>query len=120
HVADNGLNRVHRELARAQERAAQHLESRGARVERVVIPALKRSVLIWSSMLSAAGGEEFAEVLFGGARRPILPELARYVLGRSPHTFPALALAALEQIPKMLPSDTAKALAEGEALKREL
>ena len=119
-VADNGLNRVHRELARAQERAAQHLESRGARVERISIPALKRSVVIWSSMLSAAGGEEFAEMLFGGARRPLLPELARFVLGRSPHTLPALALAGLEQIPKMFPGDTAKVLAEGEALKREL
>lgn len=120
HVTDNGLNRVHRELARAQERAAKHLESRGARVQRIAIPALKSSVLIWSSMLSAAGGEEFAEMLFGGARRPMLPELARYALGRSPHTLPALALAALEQIPKMFPGDTAKVLAQGEALKREL
>src|SRR5690606_19451273 len=45
HVASNGLNRVHPELARAQETAARHLESRGARIERAMIPALKKSVL---------------------------------------------------------------------------
>ncbi|UJR79660.1 amidase [Sandaracinus amylolyticus] len=119
-VADNGLNRVHRELAAAQERAARHLESRGARVERVRIPGLAESVLIWAAMMSESGGEEFAEMLFGGARRPVLPELARFVVGRSPHTLPALVLAALEQIPKMLPGDTSKIVAKGQALEREL
>lgn len=120
HVASNGLNRVHRELAEAQDRAARHLESRGARIERLEIPALRSSVLVWSAMMSAAGGDEFATMLFGGARRRVLPELFRLALGRSPHTLPALALAAIEQIPKMFPGDTGRMLAAGDALRREL
>ncbi|MDQ3037329.1 MAG: amidase [Myxococcota bacterium] len=120
HVASNGLNRVHRELVAAQERAALHLESRGARIERVTIPALKRSVLIWSAMMSAAGGDDFSSMLFGGERRSVLPELMKVALGKSAHTLPALVLAAIEAFPKLVPGQTDRLLAEGEALKREL
>lgn len=120
HVEGNGLRRVHAELARAQDDAARHLASRGARVERVAIPALRGSVLYWAAMMSAAGGEEFAEMLFAGARRSVLPELARLAVGRSAHTLPALLLALIEQVPKLLPGDTDRLVREAGALRREL
>ncbi|GAB4215440.1 MAG: amidase [Sandaracinaceae bacterium] len=119
-VASNGISRVHPELARAQRRLADHLASRGARVERVEIPALARSVLIWSAMLSSAGGEDFSVMLGNGAPVPLLRELGKFLTGRSDHTGPALALALLEKIPKRFPSDTRALAAEGLALRREL
>lgn len=56
----------------------------------------------------------------GGRKKTILGELARAVLRRGDHTLPALALAAIEQIPKLLPGDTGKYVTEGLALKDEL
>jgi fatty acid amide hydrolase 2 len=119
-VPDNGLQRVDGELVAAQERAAQALRARGAEVETRRFPALKKSVLYWSSMMSAAGGEEFATMLGGGTPKALFPEFVRLAFGRSDHTLPALALAALEQIPKRWPSNTDALVREGESLRDEL
>jgi fatty acid amide hydrolase 2 len=116
----NGLSRVDPELMRAQRRLADHLASRGARVERIEIPGLARSVLVWSAMLSSAGGEEFSVLLGNGAPIPLGREVLRLLGGRSDFTGPALALALLEEIPKRFPGDTGKLVAEGRALQAEL
>jgi fatty acid amide hydrolase 2 len=120
HVESNGLNRVHPELAAAQERAARWLESKGARVERVAIPALRKSVLYWSAMLSGAGGETFAQMLFAGEDRSAAMELLRLAAGRSPHTLPALILALIEKVPKLLPGGSDRTVNEGLAFREEL
>jgi fatty acid amide hydrolase 2 len=119
-VASNGLSRVHPELARAQRRLGDHLAARGARVHRVDIPALSRSVLIWSAMLSSSGSEDFSVMLGNGVPIPLLRELGRFAVGRSDYTGPALALALLEEIPKRFPGNTRALAAEGLALRREL
>ncbi|MBN8611032.1 MAG: amidase [Deltaproteobacteria bacterium] len=119
-VADNGVSRVDPSLVRAQRRLADHLASRGARVERVAIPALRKSVLIWSAMLAAGGSEDFAVLLGGGRRIGVTRELVRLLAGRSDFTGPSLVLAAIEEIPKHFPGNAREMVAEGLALRREL
>ncbi len=121
HVAGNGVSRVHPSLALAQERAADALGRRGARVERAKIRGLSKSVLYWATLLSETGGEDFGRMLAGGEGRVrVGRELVKLALGRSAHTLPALALAAIEGIPKMLPGDSKKLVAEAHAFRREL
>lgn len=119
-VASNGLSPVSAELVRAQRRLADHLASRGARVERVAIPALKKSVLLWSAMLSSGGGDDFFTLLRDGQPRSLGREFLRLVSGRSDFTAPSLLLAAIEEIPKRFPGNTRGLVAEGLALRREL
>jgi fatty acid amide hydrolase 2 len=120
HVESNGISRVHPALVRAQGRVAEALSARGAKVERVEIPGLKKSVLYWAALLSEAGGEDFGRMLGGGERVSVSKELVKLALGRSAHTLPALALAAIELVPKMLPGDTNAMVKEARAFKREL
>ena len=47
-------------------------------------------------------------------------ELLRSLWGGSPYTIPSLGLALLEQLPKILPDNTAKFVSEGRALRAEL
>lgn len=119
-VESNGVSRVDASLVQAQRRFAEHLASRGARVERVTIPALKKSVLIWSAMLAAGGSEDFAVLLGGGQRIGVGRELLRLLGGRSDFTGPSLVLAAIEEIPKRFPGNAREMVSEGLALRREL
>ena len=47
-------------------------------------------------------------------------ELLRWSRGRSPHTFPALALALIEPIPKLIPTGAARFVEGGKALRQEV
>jgi fatty acid amide hydrolase 2 len=89
-------------------------------VERVSFEALKKSVLIWSAMLSSTGGKDFAVMLGDGESLSIGREFLRFLGGRSDFTGPSLALAAIEEIPKRFPGNTRELVAEGLALRREL
>ena len=119
-VTGNGRVPVSDDLQEAQRRAGDALASAGARVRRVRIPRLEHSFEIWASMLAAAGGPSFAEWMGGG--RAIRPgrELLRWAAGRSAHTFPAIGLALLEQVPKLIPTGAGRLVEEGHALRREL
>lgn len=119
-VAWNHLSPVDPVLRRAQRRLADHLASRGARVERLALPRLAKSVLVWGAVMSAAGGEPFAAMLGRGTPISVVRELGRSLLGRSNHTLPALALAAVEDLPKRFASDTSALEAEAASLRAEL
>ena len=119
-VPDNGRIRVSRELTEAQERCARALERAGATVRRGRIPGLRRSFDYWSSMLGTAGGPSFGELLGEGRRIEAGRELLRFIAGRSPHTFPALALAVLERINDVAPARTRRLFADGLAFRDEL
>ncbi len=119
-VEDDGRLPVSADLRRAQRLAAEALAARGARVRVEKFEGLERSVEIRSAMLDAAGGPSFSSMLGNGAEIAAAPELARWALGRSPHTLPGLVLALVEKLPRYLPAQNARALALGAALKREL
>ncbi len=115
----DGRNRVSDDLAEGQRRAAAHLASRGARVERVVLEGAERTFEIWSAMMGAAGGPSFAEHLGAGTRARGLRLLPGWMIRRTPHTLPAILLALLESAAARLPGRD-RALAEGRALKLRL
>jgi fatty acid amide hydrolase 2 len=116
----SGLTRIAPELLEAQSRAERALEERGARVRRETIPLLERGIEIWSAMMSEAGGPSFAELLGGGRAIPVAWQLLLLALGRSAHTLPALGLAAIEKLPKLVPGRATSSLRLGEELRREL
>lgn len=95
-VAAIGRTPVAAALRAAQARAAEAL---GARP----LPAhdgLVRAFDIWAAAMHDAGGTPFATMLGGDdGPVPLLREFARWGLRRSPHTLPALALAATEKLP---------------------
>jgi fatty acid amide hydrolase 2 len=103
-IEDDGRHRVDPELLRAQERAAAALAARGATVKRADLPDFKHAVEIWGSAVGEAGGPTFAELMGEGTPVPAGRELLRWLLGRSPHTFPAVALALLEKLQKAVPA----------------
>jgi len=119
-VPDNGVVAVREDLREAQRRAGDALAAAGARVRKVRVPGLRRSFEIWASMLEAAGGPTFAELMGDG--RPVRPEteLMRWLLRRSPHTLPAIGLAFLERLPKVLPSRASRGVQAGLDLRRDL
>ncbi|MCB9785328.1 MAG: amidase [Deltaproteobacteria bacterium] len=120
-VPDNGRTPVSNDLRAAQERAASALASRGAVVTEARIPALARSLEIWSAMLGDAGETSFSELLGGDSGHfGFLPQLGRWMLRRSPHTLPAILLGGLEHANDLTPRRTRRAIAAGHALRAEL
>ncbi|MBI2061239.1 MAG: amidase [Nitrospirae bacterium] len=119
-VENNGILKVSPDLREAQAKCAEHLAQRGAKVRSTRFEGLKKTLEIWGAMLNASGGLTFTEMLGDGKPFRPLPELIKSLVGRSKHTFPAIALAALERIPKWMPKRAEKALQIGRELKEEL
>ena len=84
---------------RAVRKAVRILEDRGLTVESYHPPFRSKWVDIWTAAIEVAGGEEFCGVL-GEDGRSINPwaQLMLWALRRSPHTYPALLLAAGETL----------------------
>ena len=120
HVPDNGMTRVDPALVDAQERAADALRQRGAHVVRARVDQLRSSLEMWSSMMSAAGGTAFGTLLGNGEPIDALAQLARWAVGRSPHTLPALALTLIEKVPALMPGRTEKMVALTRALRHDV
>lgn len=121
-VPDDGRWSVSAELREAQARAAAALAARGATVREHRFAGFRQGVEIWFSMLDQANaGASFREELFAG--RPgarLRTELPRWLLGQSPHTLPALALALIERVGEQVQGNLAAMVASGEALRAEL
>lgn len=98
-VPGNGRIRVDGELRASQAAAADFLGSVGAQVQRPRLKHLKRSFEIWAARMGEADVESFASQLGLRSTAGTLAELARWGIGRSDHTLPALGLAALEMVP---------------------
>jgi fatty acid amide hydrolase 2 len=116
----NGLATVSDELSQAQGRAAAHLGRAGARVQSAEEPLLRRSLEIWSAMLAQSSETSFSELLGAGQAIRLGRELGRLALGRSPHTFAALALAAAERVPLLRGRRAARVVELGHELRRRL
>lgn len=119
-VAENGRLRVDPELRRAQERVAAYLKGRGAKVRALSLDKLRHSFEIWASMLHAAGGESFGSLLAQGGEFRGGLELAKWAVGRSPHTLPAIGLALLEKVPQLGEHKIDRFVALGRELRAEL
>lgn len=119
-VEDNGVFDVSKDLREAQKKAVKYLENRGVKVKTIKIGMLKRSFDIWSSMLSAAGGKTYSELLGDGKKINILLEFLKLCINRSTHTLPSLVLALGEKLPKLMPARTKRFVEMGRELKEEI
>jgi len=111
---------VSADLLEAREEAAAFLARQGARVQEVSLPGLRRSLQIWSSMMGAAEGKSFRELMGNGKRFSSSREMARWFLGRSPHTLPGLFLTVAERGSGLFPGLARRFVEEGRALREEL
>jgi fatty acid amide hydrolase 2 len=120
-VANNGRLAVSNPLRAAQVAAAKALERRGASVRSFRSPIFRKSLEMWSALMKAAGGPTFGEQLGDGhgAVRP-LRELLRWAVGRSPHTLPAIGLAAVEMLPALRGDKARELCALAPALRAEI
>ncbi len=119
-IRHNGIVRIEPALDDALERVAVALAKRGARVVEARLDKLSRSIEMWSAMLDAAGGASFAELMGEGTAVSGAGQLARWLVGRSPHTLPAIALALVEKVPRLMPGYAEKMVAETLELKHDV
>lgn len=115
-VRDDGKRAVAADMMAAQARAAEWLGAQGQGLTWLQPKALRHAFEIWSALMHEAGPTPFAVQLGEGRRISTLRELAKWPLGLSPHTLPALALALLDAVP--LP--TRRYVELGRALRAEL
>ena len=94
-----GVRDLHPDQRNALRRVADALPRFGIDVRTAELPALRRAFLLWSDRLATAGEAPFHELLGEGTPPPLARELLRWMLRRSAHTLPALALALLEKLP---------------------
>ncbi len=116
-VRDTTLIPPSDELLAAQERAAEALSRRGARVRRVSIPEFGGALEAWAARMHVGGGPSFAELLGEGHAIAPWRELVQCFRGRSPHTIASVGLALVEKLPDRFPQRNVHALALGERLK---
>jgi len=121
-VEGNGRTPVDPEMLAALDHAAQLLDQAGARVRRQAMPEFGRAYAWWSATLSDASETSFRQLLGDGRPLPIGRELLRWAFGRSVHTLPALALAAMEDVWPFVPSEARvrELIAEGRAFRARL
>ncbi|MEA2433155.1 MAG: fatty acid amide hydrolase 2 [Actinomycetota bacterium] len=119
-VRGNGFLRVSSALKESQGRVADALAAKGAVVRRLRIDALKRSLEIWSALMQTAADTTFSELLGDGSKIPAGRELLKWGVGKSDHTFPAIALALLEKGVDLMPNRTARFVKMGHELRDEL
>lgn len=98
-ITDNGRQRVADDLQAAQAKAASWLGSQSRGLTTPKWPELRHAFEIWSALMNDAHPQPFAEQLGQGRRIPVVRELLKWSLGQSPHTLPALVLAAIESAP---------------------
>lgn len=120
-VRGNGFRKVSKDLLAAQDRAAAELQARGATIVRADVKGLKRSFELWATLLGEAEEHHsFRGHLEAGTPRSMVRELARFAMGRSAHTLPAIVLAGVEKLSPILSGSPKKAFERTAALKEEL
>ncbi len=96
---------VRESMRRQVRRAAAALAERGAEIRPLESRYFKHALLVWGMGMreANAGAASFAEILGDGTAINLGLESLRTLVGRSRVTFPALALAVLEQLSSYLP-----------------
>ncbi|MBI1945531.1 MAG: amidase [Deltaproteobacteria bacterium] len=89
-------------LKAAVARAAAALQARGARVVEAAWPELSQAVAMWGDSLKVTAETTFEHWLGFGGRIGVRRELLKLALGRSIHTFPALAFLAIEKVSSLV------------------
>ena len=98
-IRDDGRRPVAADMMQAQRDAAEFLGAQAQGVTWLELPRLRHAFEIWSALMHEAKPEPFAIQLGQGQRIGVLRELMKWPLGLTPHTLPALMLAALDSLP---------------------
>ncbi|XP_014062519.2 fatty-acid amide hydrolase 2-A [Salmo salar] len=105
------VSAVDEQLLQAQRRVVERLESDlGVKVQEVRLSGLKYGFQIWDTYMGLPNKEGKRptpfQVLMGEPGRPVWPvwELAKWMMGRSPHTMAAIGLALVEMTSSSKPS----------------
>jgi fatty acid amide hydrolase 2 len=120
YVEDNGVIKVNPDLRNAQQRSAHFLANLGVKLKEVRIKGLKKSLDIWSAMLSVASETSYSTLLGDGKPINAYWELLKWAFRASDHTLPAIVLAIIERLPKLAASRTKRFVEMGRALREEL
>jgi fatty acid amide hydrolase 2 len=120
-VEDNGRLRVQPALREVQRKAARHLHQRGAHLVETRPARFKHSIEIWSAMLGSVEQTSFYQSMCDG-QPPFSRglELLKWSVGRSDHTLPAIMLAIVEGVTKLVPDRTRSFCALGRELRDEI
>jgi len=110
------------EMKDAQLRCVKHLESLGAKeVKKIDLKQFGHATSIWSSMLEAAGGPTFSELMGNGKPVHASVELLRWLFNfNNKHTLPAIGLGLIEAVPRLFPGQAKSFIAMGKQLKEEV
>ena len=98
---DSGI-RMSPALAEAIESSASALVARGATRREIRIDAFRKALPMWAAAMGDAAETSFGTLLGGGREVGLLREWARWWMGRSDHTFPALGLVGLERLEALI------------------
>jgi fatty acid amide hydrolase 2 len=120
-VAEGDTRRpVDAELRAAQQNAAYGLASRGARVEMRDLPRLRRATEVYLGLMREAGGLPVETALGNGEPIALWRELARALVGASPHTLPVLLVALSQRLGGLAKQRLARSAEVGRELDAEL
>ncbi|MEZ4454631.1 MAG: amidase [Nannocystaceae bacterium] len=119
-VESTGGARIRPVMRAAVADAARALADRGATIAELRAPAMKKAFMIWSSMMAAAEGPSYSEILGGDAPLKTFREMGKAMFGRSRHTFPALLVVAAVSVTKLIPGRMNEMVALGHELQAEL
>ena len=101
------VSNVDPELKAAQNKAVEYLKNHlGVTVEKIEIHRLKYSLEMWSAKMLMSGGTPFCEYMANRKGKVnAFKEFAKWLIGQSNHTFPAIALGIAENINSMSAKD---------------
>ena len=122
-VADDAsLVPARKELREARDAAAQALQDRGARCERVSLRQLRRALEIYLAALGDGAGTSLTELLEESGVHPTgARPWTEAVRGNGDHTLPVLITLSLERLNRHVPeARTKKALAAARGLREEV
>jgi len=110
------------EIQRAQRACVEHLGSLGAKdVQKIDMAEFKEGMDVWSSLMAAAGGPTFSELLGNGKPIRSSLELLKWIVDvGSEYTLPAIGLALLEALPRLMPERAKRSVENGDVLKARL
>ncbi len=119
-VESNGRTRVNGANRQVIRDATKALAARGATVGELNVRHMRQAFEIWSAMMNTAGSTRYSVVLGNGAAVKVYRELIKSIFGRSHHTFPALLVAATDELAALMPGTLQKKVELGRKLQREL
>jgi len=119
-IDGDGAHPVSRDLREAQQKVADYLAGKGAKVTKTRVENLKHSFMIWTSMLTVETETPFSVLLGNGKAVNSFWEMVKWFFRQNEHTYPSITMSFLEKLPRWTPKWTQAFVEMGKALRKEL